>query len=251
MSTVSKERKRVILSLLAEDNRLGVSDLSKRFGVTMVTTRADLTALEEEGMLLRTHGGAMPAFHPKIMDRMRSGRDVKRLIAKAAANLINDGDNVIIGEGTTTALIAKYLLGKKDIHIVTNNTLFVTYARNNPQLRVTLIGGEFRSSEEGLVGSMALQAIGQFSVAKAFIGVTGICQKQGFNANTIEGAELVRKMADQADEVIVVVDSSKCGVAGFARILPFNKVDALVTDSGLQSEFEANLLDAGVKITKA
>lgn len=251
MSAVSAERKRIILNLLAEDSRLGVSDLAKRFGVTMVTARADLAALEEEGLILRVHGGAMPAYHPKIMERMRSGREIKQLIAKAAADLIEDGDTVIITAGTTTALIAKYLLGKRDIHIVTNNTLLLTYARSNPQLCVTLVGGEFRSSEEGLVGSMALKSIEQFYVAKAFIGVDGASQKQGFTADCVESADFVRKMANQADDVIAVADSSKFGMAGFARILPFEKVDALVTDGNLDVAFEAKLLEANVNIFKA
>jgi DeoR family galactitol utilization operon repressor len=193
----------------------------------------------------------MPAFHPKILERIRSKKDVKAAIAKAAAHLIEDGDTVIITAGTTTALIPKYLLGKRDIHIVTNNTLLLTYARANPQLRVTLVGGEFRSAEEGVVGPLAQQAVAQFHVAKAFIGVDGASFKQGFTANSVESADFVRKMADQADQVVAVADSGKFGNAGFARILPFDGVNVLVTDCYLHSEFEQKLSDANVKVIKA
>ena len=220
-------------------------------GVSVVTTRTDLASLEEEGVLVRTHGGAMPAFHPQILARMRQDKDLKAAIAKAAAERIQDGETVIISAGTTTALIAKYLLGRHNVHIVTNNTLLLTYARMNPQLRVTLVGGEFRSSEEGIVGPMALQALDTFHVSKAFIGIDGASVKQGFTANSVESADLVRKMAEQADQVFAISDSSKFGKPGFARILPFNGVDALVTDSELKKEFEDKLTEADVSIVKA
>jgi DeoR family transcriptional regulator, galactitol utilization operon repressor len=245
------DRKKAILDLLAEDSGISVSLLSQKLGVSVVTIRTDLAALEEEGFVIRTHGGAMPAFHPQILARMRQDKECKAAIAKAAAEKIQDGETVIISAGTTTALIAKYLLGKRNIHIVTNNTLLLTYARTNPQLRVTLVGGEFRPSEEGLVGPLAIQALDQVFVSKAFIGVDGISVKHGFTAHLVESADLVRKMAEQAKEVYAICDSGKFGKPGFARILPFGGVAGLVTDSGLRSEFEKDLREAGVSIFKA
>lgn len=234
-----------------ETGSVSVSELAKRLNVTVVTARADLVALEEEGLLVRTHGGAVPAQHPKMMERMQAEKGVKGLIAKAAAAMIEDGDTIIVSAGTTTALIAKYLLGKKNIHIVTNNTLLLTYARTNPQVRVTLVGGEFRPEEEGVVGPMALQALDQFYVSKAFIGIDGASTQQGFTAHFVESADLVRKMAKQADQSIVLSDSSKFGKPGFARILPFKEVNALVTDSELSADLEDELTRAGVQVVKA
>jgi DeoR family transcriptional regulator, galactitol utilization operon repressor len=245
------ERKSVILDLLMQEGNVSVSELAKRLNVTVVTARADLAALEEEGLLVRTHGGAVPAQHPKILERMQARKGIKADLAKAAASLIEDGDTIIVSAGTTTALIAKYLLGKKSIHIVTNNTLLLTYVRTNPQIRVTLVGGEFRPEEEGVVGPMALQAIDQFYVSKAFIGIDGASVKQGFTAHFVESADLVRKMAEQADEVIAISDSSKFGKPGFARILPFDGVDALVTDKNISKEFEEKLTEVSVRIIKA
>ncbi len=230
---------------------MSVSELAKILNVTVVTARADLATLEEEGLLVRTHGGAVPAQHPKMLQRTQSEKAVKAGIAKAAAHLVQDGDTIIVSAGTTTALIAKYLLGKKNIHIVTNNTLLISYARSNSQLRVTLVGGEFRPEEEGVVGPLALQAIDQFYVSKAFIGIDGASVKQGFSAHVVESADLVRKMAEQADEVIVMSDSSKFGKSGFARILPFEGVDALITDDELTPEFEEELTKANVRVVQA
>lgn len=251
MSSTFLMRREGILEALAESGSVSVSGLAKRFGVTVVTARSDLVALEEEGVLVRTHGGALPAFHPNITARTREEKEHKASVAKAAAAEIQSGDTVIISAGTTTALIAKYLLGKRDVHIVTNNTLLLTYARMNPQLRVTLVGGEFRSLEEAIVGPMALAALDQFHVSKAFIGIDGASMKQGFTANSVESADLVRRMAEQADEVIAISDSSKFGKPGFARILPFEGVDALITDAQLSAEFETILTEANVRVVKA
>lgn len=251
MTSSFSDRKKTILDMLAEDSGISVSTLSQKLGVSVVTIRTDLAALEEEGFVLRTHGGAMPAFHPQILDRMRLDKERKAAIAKAAAEKIQDGDTVIISAGTTTALIAKYLLGKRNVHIVTNNTLLLTYARTNPQLRVTLVGGEFRPSEEGLVGPLAIQSLDQVFVSKAFIGVDGASVKQGFTAHLVESADLVRKMAQQAQQVYVICDSGKFGQSGFARILPFDGVNGLITDSGLSAEFEKDLREAGVTIFMA
>ncbi len=251
MSTNFAERKSVILDLLMKESSVSVSELAKKLNVTVVTARADLAALEEEGLLVRTHGGAVPAQHPKILERMQAEKGVKGEIAKAAARMINDGDTIIVSAGTTTALIAKYLLGKKNIHIVTNNSLLLSYARTNPQVRVTLVGGEFRPEEEGVVGPMALLAIDQFHVSKAFLGIDGASAKQGFTAHFVESADLVRKMAEQADEVIVLSDSRKFGKPGFARILPFDAADALVTDKEFTPEFEEKLATASVRVVKA
>ena len=251
MSSNITERKKTILQILTEDQNASVSDLSKRLGVTVVTTRSDLASLEAEGFLVRTHGGAIPSRHPKIMERINTNRELKNSIASRAADFINDGDTIIITAGTTTALIAKFLLGKKDIHIVTNNTLLLTYAQVSPHVRVTLIGGEFRPSEEGVVGPMAMALLDQFHVSKAFIGIDGASIKQGFTAHFLESAELVRKMAAQANEIFVLSNSKKFGKPGFARIIPYERANTLITDYNLEAAEEIALTSAGINVIKA
>ena len=251
MSSNITERKKTILQILTEDQSASVSDLSRRLGVTVVTTRSDLASLEAEGFLVRTHGGAIPSRHPKIMERINTNRELKNSIASRAADFINDGDTIIITAGTTTALIAKFLLGKKDIHIVTINTLLLTYAQVSPHVRVTLIGGEFRPSEEGVVGPMAMALLDQFHVSKAFIGIDGASIKQGFTAHFLESAELVRKMAAQANEIFVLSNSKKFGKPGFARIIPYERANTLITDDNLEAAEEIALTSAGINVIKA
>lgn len=242
------DRKKMIFKLLMEDDSISVAQLAEQLSVSAVTIRADLSQLEDEGLLTRTRGGATPSFHPAILERKKQKRKVKTLIAKRAVSLIEDGDTIMLGVGTTTALIAKYLLGRRNIHIVTNNTLILPYVRMNPSIRVTLIGGEFRPSEEGMIGPLAIRALEQFHVSKAFLGVDGISLKQGLTAHVVETAELLYKMAKQASEVIVLTDSSKFGHPGFARITGLEDVDVLITDSELDESFRLALSDLGVKV---
>ncbi|MFQ3619549.1 MAG: DeoR/GlpR family DNA-binding transcription regulator, partial [Spirochaetales bacterium] len=144
------------MNLLRESPGIGIAEMGKKLKVSTVTVRSILNTLSEKGFILRTWGGAVPAFHPSMMEQIKSHVEEKNRIAKAAASLIEDGETVMIEAGTTTALIARYLLGKRDITIVSNNTLLLPYARTNPSLRLTLVGGEFRPQTESLVGPIAL-----------------------------------------------------------------------------------------------
>lgn len=223
--------------MLTEDKHLSVNDMARVFGVSAVTIRSDLKALEEEGQIIRTHGGAIPTVHPAISSRGKISKDAKNAMAKIAADMVQDGDSILVSTGTSASLVVKYLIGRRDVHVVTNSTLLLPYARINPSIRVTLVGGEFRAAEEGMVGPLAIRAMEQFHVTKAFVGVDGVSTQQGFTANMVESAELVRKMAEQADEVIILADHSKFGNPGFARILALHDADTIITDQVPSAEF--------------
>jgi len=246
MSANLTEREQEIIDLLAEDASMSVNDISKHLDVSTVTIRSDLNSLAEKGLIVRTHGGAFPAFHQSILERQKDMVKSKALIARAAATLIENGDGIMIEAGTTTAQIARYLLGKRDIHVVTNNTLVIPYARFNPSLHLTVVGGEFRPPTESLVGPVALNDLEQFHVRTAFIGTDGFSIENGLTTHLVEGAEIVRKMAAQAERTVLVADSSKFGKVGFARVVPLTSVHILVTDDGLKPEIRAALEELGL-----
>lgn len=242
------ERRRAILELLAGDSNIPVSKISKLLKVSVVTIRTDLNTLAEEGLIVRTHGGALPAFHQTILDRQKSMVEEKHRIARAAADLVDSGDKIMIIAGTTAVLMAKYLLGKRDVHVVTNSTLIFPFARMNPSLHVTLIGGEFKPSAEGIVGVLALKELEQFHVKTAFLGADGFSLKTGITADLLENAEVGRKMADHCDKCVLLADSSKYGRAGFAQIVPINRMDLIVTDNKLAKKEVELLKDAGLSV---
>lgn len=230
MSEALPERERKILDLISEKGMVSVSLLSSCLNVSSVTVRNDLRTLEKKGFILRSRGGVAPNFHPSILDRQRERVEEKNRIAKAAAELVVEGDTVMIEAGTTTALIGRYLVGKRDIHIVTNSTLLFAYTRINPGIHLTLTGGEFRRATESMVGSLALKTIEQFNVKIAFVGTDGFSIEKGMTTHLIEGGEIVKAMAKQAERTILVADSSKYGKAGFVRVLPLKDVDMIISD---------------------
>ena len=229
----SSERQKEIARLLADNPRMSVARLGKVLAVSTVTVRSDLNEMADSGLLIRTRGGGLPAFHPSILERQKRHVEEKVRIAKAAAAMIEDGDEIMVVAGTTTAAIPRFLLGKRDIKIVTNSTLMLPYVRVNPNLQLTMAGGEFRAAAEALVGPSTLHDLTQFHVSKAFLGTDGFTLEKGITADSVEIAEVVRKMAEQARERILLADSSKLGRAGFAHIMEADRIDVLITDSAI------------------
>jgi len=227
------ERERNILDLLANDGTISVSALSENLGVSTVTVRGDLKSLEDKGFLARSRGGASLSYHKSILDRQRERVEEKCRIAKAAADLVRDGDRIMIEAGTTTALIVRYLAGKRDLHIVTNSTLALAYARQNPALDITVTGGEFRRLTESMVGPIALAAIERLNVRLAFVGTDGFTLDRGATTHLVEGAEIVKAMVARADVAVLVADSSKYGKAGFVSVLPLAGFDVVIMDRDL------------------
>lgn len=243
------QRQKDLLAMLNEDAGRSVSEMSRSLGVSTVTLRNDLSSLAGRGLIVRTHGGAFPAFRPGILERQKRRVEAKERIARAAAALVEHGDRIMICAGTTVSLVAKFLLGKSDVRAVTNSTLALPYARINPALRLTLVGGEFRPEDEAVVGPNALRDLDQFHVAKAFLGADGFSLASGITADAVELAAVVRKMAEQAQQTILLADSSKFGRAGFAHIMALREIGLIITDDGLRDEDREALKLEHVKVT--
>ena len=244
------EREKVILDRLSADGSVSVTVLARELGLSDVTIRGDFKVLEEKGWINRTRGGAAPALHRDILERQRVYPERKNAIARAAAELVRDGDVIMIEAGTTTALIARCLAGKRDIHIVTNSTLVFSYARMYPNLQITMTGGEFRRATESLVGPIALETIGRLNVRLAFVGTDGFTLERGMTTHLMEGAEIVKAMKANAQITVLTADSSKYGRVGFSNVLPLSAMDLILTDEDLDDHAETELQEAGISVTK-
>jgi len=245
------ERERVILDKLSADGTVSVGTLAHDLELSEVTIRQDLKVLEEKGWLNRKRGGAAPALHRDILERQRMYTEQKNAIARAAAEMIREGDVIMIEAGTTTALIARYLAGKRDIHILTNSTLVFSYARMYPNLQITMTGGEFRRATESLVGPIALETIGRLNVRLAFVGTDGFTLERGMTTHLMEGAEIVKAMKAHSETTVLAADSSKYGKTGFSHVLPLSAMDMILTDDDLSGQAEEELREAGINIKKA
>lgn len=241
MSVERVERESAILSRLAEEGALSVSGMATDLGVSEVTIRGDLRALEQEGLLVRTRGGARPATVKHILQRQKVNVEAKERIAAAAARLVVDDDTVMIEAGTTTALIVKYLTERRGVQIVTNSTLAFNNARLIPSLHTILTGGVFRRDSESLVGPLAERAIEDFNTRIAFLGTDGFSPERGLTTRFVEGGQVARLMRNRAEETWLVADSSKFGQAGFVSFLPLAGITGIITDSGLAPEAAQSL----------
>jgi len=251
MSIELNERERIILDKLSADGSVSVGALARDLGLSEVTIRGDLRELEDKGWINRKWGGATASMHRMILERQKVFVEQKNAIAKAAAKLVQDGDVIMIEAGTTTALIARFLVEKQDVHIVTNSTLVFSYARMYPNLQITMVGGEFRRSTESTVGPIALETLGRVNVRLAFVGTDGFSIERGMTTHLIEGAEIVKTMKAHAQTTVLVADSSKYGKFGFINVLPLSAMDLIITDGELDNTAEKELIEAGINISKA
>ncbi len=244
------EREKIILNKLSSEGSVMVADLAKDMGLSEVTIRNDLKNLELKGWINRVRGGAAPSMHQDILERQKIHIEEKNAIARVAAELIHDGDVIMIEAGTTTALIAKYLTGKRDVHVVTNSALVFSYSRMNPNLQITMTGGDFRRSTESMVGPIALQTLDRLNVRIAFVGTDGFTLERGITTHIMEGAEIVKMMKNHSETTILVADSSKFGKTGFSTVLPLSDIDLILTDTGLTDEALAELHEAGIQVKR-
>ncbi len=248
MNPFLSERENRILNMLIEDYNLSVTKISEALEVSAVTIRSDLSSMEEKGFILRTRGGALPAFHPDILASQKKHIDEKNRIAKAAADMVKEGDAIMIDDGTTTSLLMKYLMGKRNIHVVTNSTLALTYARVNPTIHLTMVGGEFKPGSESLVGPVSLTHLERYHVKYAFVGTGGFSLKNGMTTHIEESAEIIKYMERQADKTILMADSSKYDQSGFVKILPLDSVDMIITDKGMKKSVVEEIQEAGIEV---
>ncbi|MDC7242063.1 MAG: DeoR/GlpR family DNA-binding transcription regulator [Spirochaetales bacterium] len=242
------DRENRILNMLVEDYNLSVTKISEELGVSAVTIRSDLSSMEEKGFILRTRGGALPAFHPDILHSQRQKQEEKNRIARAAADMVEEGDAIMIDDGTTTSLVLKYLMGKRNIHVVTNSTLALTYARVNPTLHLTVVGGEFKPGSESLVGPVSLSHLERYHVKYAFVGTGGFSVKTGMTTHIEESSEIIKSMSRQSENTILLADSGKYGKSGFVKILPLDSVDMIITDSDMKKEQVEEISELGIQV---
>jgi DeoR/GlpR family transcriptional regulator of sugar metabolism len=245
------DRQSKILEILAQKQRAEVSALSKILAVSQVTIRKDLDQLEENGFIRREHGFAQFGPIDDVGRRMAINYAVKRLIAKAAAEIVEEGETVLIESGSCCALLAEELAANKPgVTIVTNSAFITNRIRHAPFANVILLGGHYQNESQVLVGSMTARCAEIFISDKFFIGADGFTDKFGFTGRDHQRTETVRDMARQANELIVLTDSDKFSRQGVEGLVRTELVSAVFTDEGIPESTEQFLRQQGVQIHK-
>ena len=251
-SLFAEERQQAIMDRLRAHGKVTVEELSARFRVSAPTVRADLGRLEELGLLRRTHGGAISSsttlFEPPYAQRQVIRYDEKRVIARAAASLIKEGETILLDAGTTTHEIAMQIKERKSLTVVTNSVVNALELMDNSGIEVILIGGSVQPLRRATLGPLAVRFLQVFHVDRAFMAFNGIHPTSGYTVVDFDAAEIKQKMMDCADDVVVVSDSGKIGQIAFASVAPIQSGRLLITDTGISKEDNDSLSELGLEI---
>lgn len=248
---IPAERRALIVQLLQERRAVRVSSLSDSLAVSEMTIRRDLERLESEGLLTRTHGGAVLKRHmaeePLYMDNVATHAEEKRRIAQAAASLIVPGDTVFLSSGTTAAQVLRHVDPTVEARIITHNVGALAEAQGL-RLEVILVGGQYKARSNAVVGPLAVEQVGRFHAAKTFLGIDGFDLREGLTTPSIDLGSVERQMvAHTRGEVIGLADSSKIGTVADVVICKFDQVDAVIVDAGVDDEFRAEIRRLGLR----
>ncbi|AEF84568.1 transcriptional regulator, DeoR family [Treponema primitia ZAS-2] len=245
------ERHNRILETLSQNHRVEVTVLANLLDVSQVTVRKDLDMLEERGLIRREHGFALFGSFDDVGRRMAFHYDTKRRIAKAAAELVEDEETVMIESGSCCALLAEELANtKRDVTIVTNSAYLANHIRHSPYGRVILLGGEYQKNSQVMVGPMTRKYAELFISDKYFIGADGFTKKFGFTGRDHYRAQAARDMAEQAKEIIVLTESEKFFRQGVEGIVRTEDITAVYTDDKIPQDIDAFLTERKVLVNK-
>ncbi len=242
-----------VLALLESGETVTLAELTGSLGVSPATVRRDLADLEEQGLLVRTHGGAraFAAARAEVPVRLRDSqfRAAKQRIARRAAELIPTGPySVAISGGTTTAEVAKVLASRPDLAIITNALTTAMEIASRPNLKVIMTGGVVRSTSFEAVGALAENTFNAVNVGTAILGTDGISAAGGATTHDETEARTNNAMVCHAQRVVVVADGSKVGRVTLAKMTDLSQVHVLVTDSSADPDELARIVAAGVEV---
>jgi DeoR/GlpR family transcriptional regulator of sugar metabolism len=255
MLSTEKRRNRIVEEL-ERDHILTVNELSNRLGISQVSIRRDLENLEERNLLKRIRGGAIliDEWHhdQSLLEKEQLNREKKERIGRAAAQLIQKGDRVILDSGTTPLQVAKQIkhfsgeLG--NLTVITNSLPVVEIIGDTHNIHLILLGGIYLHEYRVVVGPSTINHLSELNADKMFLGTDGLTLSHGITTANMLEAEVDRAMVRAVKEVIVVSDSSKIGVTGLVSIMPILNINKLITDTDASPDFVRSLKENGVDV---
>ena len=249
---LNEERRRAILELINREGRVLVNELAITFNTSQVTIRKDLEILHADGLLHRTHGGALPSREgaladPTLREKEKLHRKEKLRIAEAAASMVSEGQVVILDSGTTTTAIARALRSFHNLTVVTNAVNIVSEL-SGTDVEVIVTGGALRKNSFSLVGPIAEETLRRLSADILFLGVDGFDVSYGLSTPNLLEAKVNRIMVEVSKTTVAVCDSSKFGRRSLALIAPPIGMQHVITDHGISKSDLKALRKAGINV---
>ncbi|HNR67660.1 MAG TPA: DeoR/GlpR family DNA-binding transcription regulator [bacterium] len=233
-------RSRYILQVLEKNGEIEIDEIVGKCSISAITARRDLEELARQGLLIRTHGGAMrdDSVHQLFSfgRRIDHKREQKTAISRFAAGLVDDNETLLLDCGTTVFYLCPFLAKKKNLTVISNSLSVAAELARYGQIKVILIGGEILPERRATYGPTALAQIQTYHADKAFIGTNGLSLASGLTSYDENEAQIVLAMAQAAEAVYLLCDSAKIEKNSLFRFAPITLPDAIVTDAELKAD---------------
>lgn len=253
--SIKSERQDQILEIIKTSSRITLAEISENFGVSEITIRRDVKMLEDLGMVRRAHGGvvyyAEPDTEAPVVRRQMINSSAKQQIAKQAVALINDGDSIFLGSGSTASYVAQSLKGHERLTVTTNAITVIQELATTDHINLIVLGGLLRPSELSMIGHITEQALREVRVDKVFVGMRGIDLTAGLTSDYLPEVMTDRAIMDMSAKVIILADSTKLGHIASGYVAPIERMTTLITDSNADAEIIEHLRAKEIEVILA
>ncbi|MEO6911340.1 MAG: transcriptional repressor AgaR [Edaphobacter sp.] len=249
------ERRQHILLVVQNEGRVLVGELSEKLGISQITIRKDLDYLQSKGLIMRTHGGALPVnsgalFDPSLQEKQKQHFQEKQKIAAAAVRMIQEGQCVMLDSGTTTTAIAQALKRFSQLTVITN-AVNIAAELTGTDFEVILTGGTLRKNSFSLVGPLAEDMLEEMHADILFLGVDGFDVEIGVTTPNVLESRVNRAMVRASKKVVAVCDSTKFGRRSLSRIISSNEIHHVITDKNVSPAVVESLTNLNIEVTLA
>ena len=246
------DRQQQILQLLALQQRISVAELCDRFAVSAATARRDLESLANQGKIQRVHGGAIVLTQPPpeqpVLQRQNEQVDEKKRIGQAAAALVQDGETIFLGSGTTVLEATRFLRIHRGLTVLTNSLPVVNALSGEEGMTVICLGGILRLSELSFIGHITEQALAEVRADKIFMGMRAISLEYGLTQEYLPETMTDRLILKAGKEIVVLADHTKFGRTATVRLAPLESIHTIVTDTGTPQDFLEAVQARGLRV---
>ena len=244
------KRQSEIVEMVDSEKQVTVKELSEKLGVSEVTIRKDLDTLSEYGILIRHHGYALKKNTADIVNRLSINYDSKCKIARKANALIGFNETILIGSGSTCALLAEEIVRTKpNVTIITHSIYIAEHASRLGNNKIILLGGEYQRDAQVMVGPLVRSSVRQYYVDKIFLGTDGFVKNVGFMGSDVLRTEAVKNMAESARHIIIITDSTKFSKRGLLVQFSQKEPTRIITDKKLSEDYIEFFKSLGVPVT--
>ena len=244
------ERLNRIAAYVDERSIVSVAELCEHFDVSEATIRRDLDALARSKRIQRIHGGAKKSQsappEPPVLQRSNEQSEEKVRIGKAVAELIEDGDTIFIGSGSTAFEVARNLGRSKRLAVVSNSLMVINELIHYPNIEIVSLGGVIRKTELSFIGHLTEQSLSQLRTDKVIMGIHAIDVDHGLTNDYLDETITDRTILRSGKQIIIVADHTKCGRISKAYVAPIEAISVFVTGVETPEEFVAGLTEKGV-----